>query len=168
MVVHVPDELRLPLPADYAPASPLEDRIVNDACPVRVDRVFLANEVVRLSRAAAYVAHSETTDAHKPLVRTTDLSIPRMATYLTNTLGDRFTRDLRLLGWIPTFDMLKTACEVSVPSEAIDVAPRLRATLAAALRSSASQADALALFRVVLDIVAPVFAGDVTRDDLSP
>lgn len=169
MVAPTADEFRLPLPADYAPASPLEDRIVNGACPVRSDRVRLANEVLSLYRAAAHLAHDASVASRWPPERIGGLSIDKVAAHLARALEQRFTRELKMLGWTNTFDALKTATEVSLSSEAIDVAPRLRGTLDVVLRSQVTtQAEALALFRIVLDIVGPIFAGEVTREDLSP
>ncbi len=175
MNLRTPDDV-LPRAFDgIVPATQFERRLLEGPVTVRVDQVRLAHDVLRLCRAASHVAIDEKHAVRYPAERIWGLSILKVKDHLARTLGAAFTTQFDTLTWKNTFSDLRTACEASADDAMVDIAPRIRNSIEGSLRITSVANDAAPTFRDAawtnfqanMRALAPIFAGEVTRADLS-
>ncbi len=150
------------------PQTKLETNMLTGEVPVRVDRIILVHNVLRLFRTAAFVSQDDTIANRYPSNRIWGFDIRKIAAYLARTMGDDFTTSFSSLSWSNTFNRLRVIAEKCSGGEMLDVAPRVRTTLASMLDAHTiiSRNEAWHNFQILCRALAPIFSGEVTREDL--
>lgn len=154
------------LPPD---ASAFERGILLGARPVRVDRLRLARDVLPLFRPAAAVEAGQVDASRWPSHRTSGLSIVKIGEYLRRVQGDRFTTAFLMMMWSNALCTMAATVQNWADGDEADVAPYLRQVMIYKLRvlAGANPEPAWENLRGVLAVLGPIFAGEVTRADLS-
>lgn len=153
------------------PSSALERRVLAGPVMARADTVRLGHDVLRLFRAAATIKDDPAGIPRFPPDKIWGLSIEKVAAYLTRVLNDRFTRETMYLAWCNTMNDTRVACSMTAADAEVDVALRLRLTVNSLLGSSSEAPNVRTAawqgFQMALAVLGPIFAGEVTRADLS-
>ncbi len=153
------------------PSATFERNILAGPLPARVDSVRLGHDVLRLFRIAAFLVNDPSVADRHPPEKIWGLSIRKVSEYLVRVLGDGFTRETTYLAWANVMGDTRLACERLRDDEFVDIALRLRRNVHASLRGArgvaGTRAAAWASFQMALTVLGPIFAGEVTRHDLS-
>jgi len=153
------------------PTSPFERRILAGEVRVPVEAIRLGHDVFRLFRVAASVKGDRVIIDRYPPSKIWGLDIEKVAAYLTRVLGDEFARETMYLTWANSMNDLRVACGALDGDATADVALRLRrcanAMLGSARSLSLTRSVAWKNFQMTLAVLDPIFAGEVTRADLS-
>ena len=165
-----PASEELPCSPAHTPATEFERDLLRGERPVRADRIRLAYDVLRLCRVAACVKVGRFDAAKWTTTRTNGLDIGRVIAYLARVLDDRFAPEFCALAWINALSDAVQTVQNRADNDEIDIAPCLRHILSVKIATSpttASQDAAWQNFRDILRVLGPIFAGEVTRADLS-
>lgn len=153
------------------PTTAFERNILAGPVMARADAVRLGHDVFRLFRAAATIKDDPAGITRYPASRIWGLSIEKVSAYLMRVLGDEFTRETMYLTWANTMNDTRVACDELVDDATVDVALRLRRCVNSLLGSTSTvpsvRTAAWQNFQMALTVLGPIFAGEVTRADLS-
>ncbi len=147
----------------------LEANMISGDVPVRADRIVLAHDVLRLFRIAAFVQTDDNIANRYGPEKIWGLDIRKVRAHLVRTMESDFTTSFSSLTWANTFNNLRVVATRCSGGEMIDIAPRVRMTLAAELRAPTiiSRNNAWRNFQTLCRALAPIFSGEVTREELS-
>lgn len=159
------------------PATKFERDILAGPVLASVDAVALGHDVFRLFRWASHFQGDDTRPPdptvadRNPPSKIWGLSIEKVAAYLARVLGPEFKTTTMWLSWANAMNVTRSRSEGLTNDDRLDVAKHLRAAATASVRvlshSDDARAAAYASFQMALRVLAPIFAGEVTRADLS-